>query len=168
MRPSLARPVFLDTTVLSNFASSNAIETLDDTLDSIAIVPAVREELEQGAAHGHEYLERALESIEADWTEVDVSREATKHQEIYERLDRGEAQALVGAISRGGTLATDDLAARRLASENAVDVTGSIGVLVLSVERGISTVETADEWLTTWEAERGYYAPIESIAELIE
>lgn len=93
MRPSLARPVFLDTTVLSNFASSNAIETLDDTLDSIAIVPAVREELEQGAAHGHEYLERALESIEADWTEVDVSREATKHQEIYERLDRGEAQA---------------------------------------------------------------------------
>lgn len=168
MPESLSRPVFLDSTVLSNFASSQSVDTLNDILDSVAIVPAVRDELEQGVDHGHEYLERAVTTIETEWGVVDRSRDVAEYSNIHERLDRGEAQALLGAISSGGTLATDDLAARQLATDEQVDVTGSVGLLALGVSQGNVTMETADQWLDTWREKRGYYAPVESVTELFE
>jgi len=66
---------------------------------------------------------------------------------VRERLDPGEAQALVAALSAGGTLATDDGPARSLASEYDIAVTGSIGLLVRGVVRNELSVETADTWL---------------------
>ena len=58
---------------------------------------------------------------------------------------------------------TDGGTARRLAADYDVALTGSIGLLVRGVVRDESTVETADEWLTTWIDEQNYYAPIESV-----
>lgn len=42
------QPVFLDATVLSNFASSDAVGFLETVLDSPVVVPAVRDEIERG------------------------------------------------------------------------------------------------------------------------
>jgi predicted nucleic acid-binding protein len=75
---------------------------------------------------------------------------------------------LRGAVERNGTIATDDLAARRLATELDVSVTGSVGLLVLGIKREHIDSETADEWIDIWRTERGYYAPVESVTELID
>jgi len=79
-------------------------------------------------------------------------------------LDPGEAEALVAAHTADGTLVTDDGPARALAAE--YDIARSPGRSALLV-RGVVlkelTVETADEWLTTWIEERNYYAPVDSV-----
>lgn len=87
-------------------------------------------------------------------------------QNIRDRLDRREAESLLGAIEHSGTLATDDLAARQIADRREIPVTGSIGLLVLAVEASHLDRDTADEWLDTWREQRGYYAPVESVAEI--
>jgi predicted nucleic acid-binding protein len=158
-------PIFLDATVLSNFASTDAIEFLVELLDSPVVVPAVRSEIEQGQQFGHDYLATATEAFDDGRRVSDVPSETGTGQ-LHERLDAGEAEALRGAIEDDGTLATDDLAARRLADDFDVPVTGSIGLLVLGIERGCIDEETADEWLDTWRDTRGYYAPVESIEEV--
>jgi len=80
---------------------------------------------------------------------------------------RGEADSLLGAIERCGTLATDDLAARKMAAQRDIPVTGSIVLLVLCVESEYIDHNTADEWLDTWRERRGYYAPVESVTEIL-
>ena len=99
--------------------------------------------------------------------EVNDDTGPPEDRELRHRLDAGEADSLRGALECGGTLATDDLAARRLASEYDVPVTGSIGLLVLGIERDLLDTGTANDWLTTWRDERGYYAPAETIEDAL-
>lgn len=161
------QPTFLDATVVSNFASTDAIEFLVEVLESPVIVPAVRDEIEEGRRVGHDYLASAIEAFD-DGLRVSNTPPETGAVRVRDRLDAGEAEALRGAFEHDGTLATDDLAARRLADDHDVPVTGSIGLLVLGIERGRIDGETADEWLQTWRDTRGYYAPVESIEEIID
>lgn len=170
MADALHQPVVLDATVLSNFASSQAVDWLVELVDQPAIVPAVRIELQRGHRHGHEFLADAITTVEG---RIPLLRERDGPvpfdvTEVDERLDAGEAESLVRAAERDGTLATDDLAARRFATDNDVRVTGSVGLLVVGIEREALDVATADEWLATWRAERGYYAPVDSVAEIVE
>ena len=39
---------------------------------------------------------------------------------------------------------------------------------MVGIEYGHVDRETADEWLRTWRDERGYYAPVESVSELLD
>jgi predicted nucleic acid-binding protein len=159
------QPIFLDATVISNFASTNSVEFLVHVLESPIVVPAVRDEIEQGAKHGYEYLASAVEAFDSGLSVSGVPPEMGSVS-LHERLDPGETEALRGAVERDGTIATDDLAARRLATELDVPVTGSIGLLVLGIKREYIDSETADEWIDIWRTERGYYAPVESVTEL--
>ena len=161
------QPVVLDTTVLSNFASTDAVGFLVEVLDSPVVVPAVRDELEQGRQFGHDYLTTATDAFGEGLRVGDRPQEAETGQ-LRERLDAGEAEALRAAIEHDGTLATDDLAARRLANDRGVPVTGSVGLLVLGIERERIDSDTANEWLDTWRDVRGYYAPVDYIEEVIE
>lgn len=68
-------PIFLDATVLSNFASTDAIEFLVEVLDSPVVVPAVRDEIEQGQRFGHDYLATAVEAFGDGLRASDVSPE---------------------------------------------------------------------------------------------
>lgn len=166
MADGYPQPVFLDATVISNYASTSSIGFLGDLLETPVVVPAVRDEIEQGAELGHEYLIRAVEAFDEELAVSDVPPEIAE-ENLRKRLDHGEVEALRGAIDHDGTIATDDLAARRLATELDIPVTGSIGLLVLGIERGMIDTETADEWIEMWRRERGYYAPVESVTELL-
>ena len=159
--------VFPDATVISNFASTSSVEFLVHLLEAPIVVPAVRDEIERGVKHGHEYLTSAVEAFDNGLTVSDVPPEIERVS-LHERLDPGETEALRGAVERNGTIATDDLAARRLATELDVSVTGSVGLLVLGIKREHIDSETADEWIDIWRTERGYYAPVESVTELID
>lgn len=161
------RPCFLDATVLSNFASTSAIGWLVGLLERPPVVPAVRNVLEAGRGFGHEFLEEALEAIATDIELVEVTGDADL-ETLRERLDPGESESVRVAIESGGALATDDSAARAVARDRGVDVTGSVGLLVLGIEREMLDVETADRWLETWRWERSYYSPVERISEALE
>jgi len=168
MHRRLSDPVFVDTTVLSNFASTDGTASLQETVGSLVVVAAVRRELERGVDHGHDYLESARAQIDAESTVEVVEISASADSPLLEQLDRGETDALWGALDRDGTLASDDLAARQVAANQGVQVTGSVGLLALGVTRDVLTAEIADEWLETWRAKRGYYAPVDSVREVLE
>jgi predicted nucleic acid-binding protein len=166
MSERVSRPVVLDATVLSNYASTEFITWLTTTLDALQTVPAVRTELEQGREVGYAYLEHALDVLESG--EIGIAETAPEqlqqdYPKVQTRLDPGEAESLVAAHTAGGALVTDDGTARTLAADYDVALTGSIGLLVRGVVLEELTVETADEWLTTWIEERNYYAPVDSV-----
>lgn len=166
MSKPLVRPIVLDATVLSNFASTDSVTWLARTLEHLQTVPAVRTELQNGSEAGYAYLEHALAVVETgDIGVIEAAPEQLQqdYPEIEDRLDPGEAEALVAAHTADGTLVTDDGTARTLAADYDVVLTGSIGLLIRGVVRDELPVETADEWLTTWIEERNYYAPVDSV-----
>ena len=166
MSEPLSRPVILDATVLSNYASTDSVTWLTTTLDGLQTVPAVRTELEQGSEVGYAYLEHALDVLESGRIEIAETAPEQLQQdypEVHGRLDPGEAEALVAARTAGGMLVTDDGPARALAADYDIALTGSIGLLIRGVVLDELAVKTADEWLTTWIEERNYYAPVESV-----
>jgi predicted nucleic acid-binding protein len=166
----LAEPVVLDATVLSNFASSGAVGWLVELLDSPAVPLAVEAKIERGRAHGHEFLDDAMGAIGDGIPVLEVEREqeTAATTDVDATLDAGEAAALRLSIGRDGMLATDDLAARNAADEHGVPVTGSIGLLVLGIEQDALKADTANEWLSTWRTERGYYAPVDRIQDVLD
>lgn len=137
-------PVILDATVLSNFASTDAIEVLVEMLESPAVVPTVIDEINEGRDFGYEYLTVAVETFGEGIQILDVEP-ADGTPKIHDRLDAGEAESLLTAIEQRGTLATDDLAARQVADERNRPVIGSIGLLVLAVKRRRIDQSTAEE-----------------------
>jgi len=64
-----------------------------------------------------------------------------------------------------GRLLTDDGDARSFAKEQGVPVVGSVGVLFAGIDAGKIAESVADEWLSTWIDESGYYVPHQSISE---
>ena len=170
MSEAVSKPIVLDATVLSNYANSGSVEYLTTIFDDIQTVPAVRTELEQGIRAGYTYLAAAVELL--DDGSIDTADSApdmlgNEYATIQSRLDAGEAEALVAAHTVGGTLATDDGAARSLAADYDVSLTGSIGLLVRGVVLGTISIETADQWLATWVEERSYYAPVDTVTEAL-
>lgn len=165
------KPLVLDSTVLSNFASSESVSWLVSAFSELKTAPAVERELRRGLGEGHRFLRPALAAIESG--EISVLRPASDavHQsqfsEVFRRLDRGEAEALVAAVLEDGTLVTDDGAARRFAGDRGVPKTGSIGLLVNGIVRDELSVERADGWLNVWREKRDYYAPVETVAEAL-
>ena len=166
MSEGYPEPIVLDATVLSNFASTDSIDFLVEALESPVVVPAVWDEIDRGTRLGYDYLETIGDPVGEQLPIIDVDRSADS-SEIRDRLDAGEAESLLAAIERDGTLATDDLAVRRLADERTRPVVGSIGLLVLGVVQERIDEATADRWLETWREERGYYAPVESVSDVL-
>lgn len=162
-------PVVLDTTVVSNFASTDSISFLATVLESPVVVPAVGDELERGLDAGHDYLATAVDALDDELPVLSFSSEdESDFRDLRDRLDHGEAASLLGAIEHRGTLATDDLAARKMADQQDIPVTGSIGLLVFGIESAYLDRDTADEWLAMWRKRRGYYAPVESVTEILD
>lgn len=111
MSEPVSRPVVLDATVLSNYASTDSVTWLTTTLDDLWTVPAVRTELEQGREVGYAYLEHALDGLESGRIGIVETAPEQLQQDyptVQTRLDPGEAEALVAAHTADGTLVTDD------------------------------------------------------------
>jgi predicted nucleic acid-binding protein len=70
------------------------------------------------------------------------------------------------AASRGLILATDDLAARRLAEGESVSLTGTLGVLVALVRDNALFLPEANAMLAAM-IERRYRSPVDKLDDLI-
>jgi len=153
-----ANATVLNTTVLSNFAQVDHIKLIVD-LPRLVTVPAVQTELTEGV-ETHRYLEHALTALGEHIPVVEPSTEAHQiEQSLLETLDPGEAQALAVADDVAGTVITDDGDARATANQRGIELTGSIGLLVRSVEADRITATTADTYLKRWIDEAGFHSP---------
>lgn len=152
------QPTVLNTTAPSNFAYIDRLDLVAG-LARVCTVPAVRAELLAGV-DSHPYLQRALDHIGDAIPVVSVSEPvATTATEFESRLDSGEAQALAVADLSGGTLVSDDGAARNVARDRGIPVTGSIGILMIAVDGDRISEDDADRWLNRWIDETAFRAP---------
>jgi len=75
------------------------------------------------------------------------------------QLHAGEASCLAIARQRNWLLLTDDKAARRHAVELKVAVSGTLGCLLLGIERNLWALEQANDWLASIIA-LGFHSPV--------
>ncbi|MFC7073827.1 twitching motility protein PilT [Halovenus rubra] len=159
-----ANPSVLNTTVLSNFAYIDQLWVVTG-LSGICTVPVVGEELEHGVDN-YPYLQEALDMLDDEIPVAPISDTvANREAFVGEHLDPGEAQAFALADAHDGRLLTDDGDARSFAKDQGVTVVGSVGVLLAAIDAGKIDESTADEWLSTWIDEIGYYVPYRTISE---
>lgn len=118
-----------------------------------ATTPPVLDEYRAGAASG---------LVPADaWADLSVitltEEESALAADFSTRLGSGERSCLAVAVRHQGLLATDDRDARRIARQQSVPLTGTIGILALCVRRGYLSREEANGLLAEMTA-LGYRA----------
>ena len=158
------QPVILDNTVLTNFALVDRAELVTCSWPSTACTtPSVLDEYRSGVASG-------LVPTDA-WADLTIiiltEEEAALAARLSTRLGNGERSCLAAAVYRQGLLASDDLDARRIARQQSVPLTGTIGILALCVRRGNLSLEKANGLLNEMIAS-GYYSPFDSLDQLID
>jgi predicted nucleic acid-binding protein len=163
-----------DTTVLSNLAVVGRLDLLEKRYRKMALTTVeVSDELRRGLQAGYGHLENVLQQIQAispgGWLRIATPESAAEHQlrsEFDLLLDPGEASCLALAISRRLVLVTDDLAARQLAQERDVLLTGTVGILLALVRDGSLSLAEANAILAKM-IERRYRSPVDRLDELV-
>ncbi|WP_425504773.1 nucleic acid-binding protein [Salinigranum marinum] len=107
---------------LIHLAEIDSLELLA-TFDTLLIPETVYKEVDTGG------IPDGLADLSYELVEADESRVRD------EELDAGERAAIAVAEERGVVLLTDDLAARKAASDAGIEVRGSIGVIALGYGR---------------------------------
>jgi len=159
-----ANPSVLNTTVLSNFAYVDQLWVVAG-LSGICAVPVVRKELKHGV-DDHPYLQSALDVLVDEIPVATVSDTVANREAIVgEHLDPGKHRRSPLPTTHDGRLLTDDGDARSFAKDQGVTVIGSVGVLLAAIDAGKIDEATADEWLSTWIDEIGYYVPYRTISD---
>jgi len=163
-----------DTTVLSNLAAVGRLDLLEKRYRNVALTTVeVSDELRRGLQAGYGYLENVLHQIHnispGGWLRIVAPESSAEHQlrgEFDLLLDPGEASCLALAISRGLILVTDDLAARQLAQERDVPLTGTVGILLAMVRDGVLSLAEANAILAKM-IERRYRLPVDRLDDLV-
>jgi len=163
-----------DTTVLSTLAAVGRLDLLEKRYRTVGLTTVeVSDELRRGLQAGYRYLEVALQQIQdispGGWLRIVAPESPDEHQlrgEFDLLLDPGEASCLALAISRGLILATDDLAARQLAHERNVPLTGTVGIMLALVRDGVLPLAEANAILAEMIARR-YRSPVDRLDELV-
>jgi hypothetical protein len=82
------------------------------------------------------------------------------------RLHSGEASCLAIAQYRRWLLLTDDKAARQHAERLKIGVSGTLGCLILGIERDLWNLGQANTWLKAIVAS-GFYSPVTDLSTLV-
>jgi len=164
--------VVSNTTVLSNFASIGQLAVLRHIFGSVYLPAEVLAEIEDAQREGYAFfadIEQHIFPFTQDgWlhlvslTETELRLAAT----LSAGLHRGERSCIAIALQRNWLMLTDDRAARAEARLRQARFSGSIGCLVLAVERGLVPLAQANGWLEAMIAQ-GYYAPWTDLSLLI-
>jgi predicted nucleic acid-binding protein len=163
-----------NTTVISNFASIGRLDLLRQLYGTLYISTEVYREIQVGLEEGYRYyqgIDRLIHPLAAEgWirlTSVTEEQELRTFSALPQRLHYGEASCISIAQHRGWYFLSDDLAARRQAVQLGVHVSGSVGCLVLAVERDLCQPEQANDWLQQM-VRQGYRSPVEDLTSLIK
>ena len=163
-----------DTTVLSNFAAVGRLDLLERRYRGTAFTTLeVTDELRKGVKAGYAYLELVLADVDHEdqerWIGVLVPQSAHERRlraEFDDRLGAGEASCLALAVSRELTLVTDDRAARQVAEERRVSVTGTVGILIKLVRASTLSLSEANALLADMIQYR-YRSPVDRLDDFV-
>jgi predicted nucleic acid-binding protein len=97
---------------------------------------------------------------------ISTEQELRLFAELPLRLHPGEAASLPIAYHRGWLLLTDDLDARAATTQLGVRLSGSLGCLVLAVERKLCSLEQGNSWLEQM-IQQGYRSPVSDLTSLL-
>ena len=166
--------IITNTTVLSNFAAIGQLDLLRQLYGAVYIPTEVYEEVQAGLEEGYRFyagMDQLIHPfVEKGWirlTSVTGEQELRLLGELPRRLHRGEAACIAVARNRRWMLLTDDLAARKEATRQGVRKSGSVGCLVLAVERGLCTLEQANSWLEDM-IQHNYRSPVTDLTLLLK
>ena len=136
---------------------------------SLCVTEQVRVELAAGLTAGHAGLDAVETALAADMITqagpVDTAARGI-FAELLRSMGAGEASCIVLAFQGGGTVVTDDRAARRRCGGRGIPVTGTIGILHALCADGTVSAEDADTLLARM-VEIGFYSPIRRVSDLI-
>ncbi len=160
---------FFDTVTLVNFALADALPLLEKRYGKrAALTPDVLAEVGSGIAAGLLQLQNIEKSVAAGRLTVALltAEERRSKISLLHNLGGGEASCIACAKHRGGTVVTDDRAARGCCAEHGIGVTGTIGILLALVRDDMLARDEADAVLAKM-VEHGFYSPAASIACLL-
>jgi predicted nucleic acid-binding protein len=133
-----------DTGPLIVLAELDAVDLLE-TIDTLYVPETVLDELEDS-------------QIRSELEALDFERVSAPDSSQFEALDPGERAALLVASEYDDAIVlTDDMAARRTATEQEIEVHGSVGVIVLAYSRDEITYEEAVELLRSLQSETSLF-----------
>ena len=122
--------IVADTGPLIGLAIAGRVEIFRTLFEQVLIPRAVLEELQLPSSRpGSFALSKAKEE---GWLSSEDVPESTDMAKLTELLDRGEAEAIVLAQSRGAKLLIDERKGRVVARSRGVTVIGTEGVLLLA------------------------------------
>jgi len=163
-----------DNTVLSNFAAVERISLLKEFYWEHAFTTLmVVDEIQRGLHAGYQHLQSVEEVLNpphpTGWLRI-LPLESVEEQALYieliTTLGAGEASCLAVASAHGFVLATDDLAARRAATQRNVRLTGTIGILIRLVRAGHLPLAEANNILAQMIVLH-YRSPVERLDDLV-
>jgi predicted nucleic acid-binding protein len=161
----------LNTTVLSNFASVDALNLIKRLFRVVCTTHEVHEEILRGISRGYQYLEdvdHEMSFDETGWLQVIAIRSHTEHHsmnDLLKRLGMGESSCIAIAKSRKMIFMSDDRTARRIAQKNGVLISGTIGILMRCVDKNIISFPEGDVILAEM-IRKGYMSPVNSLEEI--
>jgi len=157
-----SRLILLDNTVLTNFALVGRAGLVTAVWRDAGTTAAVMAEYQVGVTrHGlpahswHDLTQLTLQPVEQAFID-----------QLPPRLGAGERSCIAIAVHRQGLFACDDALARREAQQLGVTITGTIGILVLTVRQSILTPQAGNDLLANMIAQ-GYRSPITRLDDLL-
>jgi len=163
-----------NTTVLSNFGRVGRIDLLRAVLGNLYIPTEVYAEIQVGIEEGYLFLSQVEAAIFPPFVDgwiILIAPEGGAEFDLFgqlsEKLHPGEAICMAIAKQRGWLLLTDDQAARTLATELGVELSGTLGVLVQAVRSRLLALDEANALLGQMIA-NGYRSPFATIDALLE
>ena len=164
--------VVANTTVISNISAVGRIDLLRELHGTLRISVQVYEEIQKGIEEGYGFYAETERNIhpfsDTGWirlTGMADDEEFAAFRELSRRLGKGEASCLSIAARRKWLFLTDDLAARKQAAAMGVPVSGTLGCLLMAVEKGLCALEQANRRLREM-TNRGYRSPVRDLTEL--
>jgi len=166
--------VISNTTVLSNFADAGRLDLLQRLYGVLYVSVEVYAEVQSGLQEGYSFFagldEHIYPSSESGWIHLTGMLEGEELQRFAAmpgHLHQGEASCLAIAATRDWLFLSDDKAARSEAVRLGVSLSGSVGSLVLAVERGLCSLNEANTLLTKM-IQQGYRSPVTDLKDLVQ
>jgi predicted nucleic acid-binding protein len=166
--------VIANTTIISNFASIGQLSVLKQLFSAVYITVEVYQEIQSGLEEGYQFYSGIDQNIypfaSQGWIHLISMRDDEDlllFNQLPSTLQRGEASCLAIAHNRNWLFLTDDKAARKSATNLGVRLSGTLGCLVLSIERNLYSLEQANRWLTEM-MHLGYRSPVTDLTGLLK
>ena len=164
--------VISNTTVISNFSEINRVDLLENLFREILITSSVYEEIVSGIEIGYDFYKKLLSQINTQSKPgfihlIELTDEELMRQiELPSSLHKGESSSIIIAKSRKYLFLTDDRLARNYCKQNQIQFSGTIGCLILSVQKKILDLTKANEILQCL-IQNGFYSPVSKLDDFI-